>query len=119
MLVGLEVLVNIFFGDDISKLGNYAWCEEIKTHPVGEKLANSWGLHDIHGSVLEWCEDVWHENYNGAPVDGSAWLTGGDKDRRALRGGSFIGNDIHYRSAYRNNNDADIRYFMFGFRVVV
>jgi formylglycine-generating enzyme required for sulfatase activity len=86
---------------------------------VGEKLANSWGLHDIHGSVLEWCEDVWHENYNGAPVDGSAWLTGGDKDRRALRGGSFIGNDIHYRSAYRNNNDADIRYFMFGFRVVV
>ena len=109
------------FGDDDSKLGNYAWYDKnsgSKTHPVGEKLANSWGLHDMHGNVWEWCEDVWHENYNGAPSDGSAWLTGGGQNRRALRGGSCGNNDNNCRSASRN------WYYAFncddlGFRVVV
>jgi len=110
------------FGDDVNQLKKYAWYNEnagSKTHPVGEKLANSWGLHDMHGNVWEWCEDVWHENYNGAPVDGSAWLTGGDKDRRALRGGSWnvIGSNcrsaIRFRfNAVNSDNDS-------GFRVVV
>jgi formylglycine-generating enzyme required for sulfatase activity len=109
------------FGDDDSKLGNYAWYDKnsgSKTHPVGEKLANSWGLHDMHGNVWEWCEDVWHENYNGAPTDGSSWLTGGGQNRRALRGGSCGNNDNNCRSASRN------WYYAFncddlGFRVVV
>jgi formylglycine-generating enzyme required for sulfatase activity len=73
----------------------------------------------MHGNVWEWCEDVWHENYNGAPVDGSAWLTGGDKDRRALRGGSWYYGDIVCRSAYHNRGVADFRNDDFGFRVVV
>ncbi|MFM7888758.1 MAG: formylglycine-generating enzyme family protein, partial [Pseudanabaena sp.] len=93
------------FGDDVSKLGDYAWYNEnssSKTHPVGEKLANSWGLHDMHGNVWEWCEDVWHENYNGAPNDGSAWLTGGEQNVRALRGGSWNFFAIGYRSALRS-----------------
>jgi formylglycine-generating enzyme required for sulfatase activity len=110
------------FGDDVNQLKKYAWYNEnagSKTHPVGEKLANSWGLHDMHGNVWEWCEDVWHENYNGAPVDGSAWLTGGDKDRRALRGGSWYYGDIVCRSAYHNRGVADFRNDDFGFRVVV
>jgi formylglycine-generating enzyme required for sulfatase activity len=109
------------FGDDVNQLEKYAWYNEnsgSKTHPVGEKLANSWGLHDMHGNVWEWCEDVWHENYNGAPVDGSAWLTGGDKDRRALRGGSWNsdGNDCRSANRYRNYAGSSGNG---GFRVVV
>jgi formylglycine-generating enzyme required for sulfatase activity len=110
------------FGDDVSKLGNYAWYDGNsgrKTHPVGEKLANSWGLHDMCGNVWEWCEDVWHENYNGAPSDGSAWLTGGEQDRRALRGGSWSYNDYCCRSAIRFRSIADGSYGGNGFRVVV
>lgn len=110
------------FGDGVSKLGNYAWYDknsETKTHPVGDKLANSWGLHDMHGNVWEWCEDVWHENYNGAPTDGSAWLNGGDQSGRALRGGSWFNLDIFCRSANRFRYIADFSLHYLGFRVVV
>ena len=109
------------FGDDDSQVGNYAWYRGNsgrEPHPVGEKLANSWGLYDMYGNVWEWCEDVWHENYyNGAPTDGSAWLTGGDKNRRALRGGSTSLNYCY--SACRYKRSALGRYEFVGFRVVI
>jgi formylglycine-generating enzyme required for sulfatase activity len=60
-----------------------------KTTPVGSFPANAFGLHDVHGNVLEWVEDCWHENYSGSPIDGAAWKSGGDCDRRVLRGGSW------------------------------
>jgi formylglycine-generating enzyme required for sulfatase activity len=61
-----------------------------KTVPVGSLgVANAFGLSDLHGNVWEWCEDVWHPNYNGAPDDGRAWTTGGDQNYRVLRGGSW------------------------------
>jgi formylglycine-generating enzyme required for sulfatase activity len=92
-----------------------------KTQPVGQKRENELGIYDMSGNVWEWCEDVWHKNYNGAPSDGSAWLTGGEQNRRALRGGSWFYNGISCRSANRNWNFADNSYNSdgFGFRVVV
>jgi formylglycine-generating enzyme required for sulfatase activity len=80
---------------------------------------NAWGLYQMHGNVWEWCEDVWHENYNGAPTEGSAWLIGGEQTRRALRGGSWVSSAINCRSALRVGDDADVSYNDFGFRVVV
>jgi formylglycine-generating enzyme required for sulfatase activity len=60
-----------------------------QTAPVGSLRPNALGLYDMHGNVWEWVEDSWHENYDGAPTDGSAWLLGGDPNYRVARGGSW------------------------------
>jgi formylglycine-generating enzyme required for sulfatase activity len=68
---------------------------------VAKKKANAFGLHDMHGNVSEWVEDPWHDNYNGAPTDGSVWLLGGDDSRRVVRGGSWVDVSLSLRSADR------------------
>ncbi len=96
------------FGDDVNQLGTYAWYTENsggKTHPVGEKEPNAFGLYDMHGNVWEWLEDVWHSNYEGAPLDGSAWMSGGTSDAHPLRGGSWDYNDDWLRCASRSWNN--------------
>jgi formylglycine-generating enzyme required for sulfatase activity len=75
-----------------------------KTAAVGSYAANNWGLHDMHGNVWEWVQDVWHDNYAGAPVDGSGWTTGGDPTRRVIRGGSWNGIPQDLRSANRGGD---------------
>src|SRR5262249_23369062 len=63
------------FGDDMRELGKYAWFKDNSAKedpPVGKKLANPWGLYDMHGYVWEWCLDPWHPDYQDAPRDGSA-----------------------------------------------
>jgi formylglycine-generating enzyme required for sulfatase activity len=79
------------FGDDTEKLGDYAWYHGNAAGndpPVGAKKPNAWKLYDVHGYLWEWCADRWHDDYRGAPTDGSTF-NDGDEPRRVLRGGSW------------------------------
>jgi formylglycine-generating enzyme required for sulfatase activity/serine/threonine protein kinase len=89
-----------------------------RTVEVGLYGANAWGLHDMHGNVWEWVEDCWHDSYNGAPSDGSAWSTScSDQSRRILRGGSWYNHPGLLRSAYRGSYSTDNRDYGVGFRL--
>ncbi|MEA5582246.1 bifunctional serine/threonine-protein kinase/formylglycine-generating enzyme family protein [Nodularia harveyana UHCC-0300] len=81
-------------------------------------VANAFGLYDMHGQVWEWCADTWHNNYDGAPADGSAWEVGGDLHRRLLRGGSWSFSAELCRSASRSWNECDGGLRISGLRVV-
>jgi formylglycine-generating enzyme required for sulfatase activity len=89
-----------------------------KTTPVGSFAPNAFGLYDMHGNVWEWCADYWHNDYNGAPTDGSAWLSDNRNEARLLRGGSWYFSPVGCRSAYRYWNDPVIDSSGIGFRVV-
>ena len=93
------------------------------TAPVGSFAPNAFGLYDMHGNVWEWVEDCWHDSYEGAPLDGSAW-TSHDCDSgaptladRVLRGGGFGSEPWELRSAYRREGGASSRVASWGFRV--
>ena len=89
-----------------------------QTTPVNQfDISNVFGLCEMHGNVWEWCQDHWHENYEGAPIDGSAWLTDNKEANRLLRGGSWNAYPRNCRSAYRLNNSPDNRVNNLGFRV--
>jgi formylglycine-generating enzyme required for sulfatase activity len=92
-----------------------------QTIAVGCFPANAFGLYDMHGNVYEWCLDHWHDSYEGAPIDGTAWLEkSSDADAaRIMRGGTWIGSPRWCRSAYRVNDAAGARFGNLGFRVVV
>ncbi|MEL6384162.1 MAG: formylglycine-generating enzyme family protein [Cyanobacteria bacterium J06626_18] len=79
--------------------------------------ANAFGLCDMHGNVLEWCQDHWHSNYEGAPPDGSAWLSSDESEFRILRGGSWGDPPRYCRSASRSDARPGNRYNDVGFRV--
>ena len=85
--------------------------------PVGSFAANTFGLHDMHGNVLEWVADCWHDDYAGAPADGSAWTRDGDCGTRVARGGSWLNPASYLRSAFRTAMEPDKRFTHFGFRV--
>ncbi|MBC6434679.1 formylglycine-generating enzyme family protein, partial [Nostoc sp. HG1] len=126
------------FGETItSELANYNATETYgagvkgtyreETTEVGSfKVANAFGLYDMHGNLWEWCLDDWHDNYEGAPTDGSPWWDDNDnisqkKGNAVLRGGSWFNDPDYCRSASRYFNvRAERGYFDndVGFRVV-
>jgi formylglycine-generating enzyme required for sulfatase activity len=118
-----------YFGETITgKLANYysdiTYQKEAKvkirgqTSPVGEFHPNAFGLYDMHGNVREWCQDNWHDNYEDAPNDGSAWVVGDSGGDHALRGGSWVNIPRNCRSAIRYYDFPDYRDDLVGFRVV-
>lgn len=86
---------------------------------VGMRRANAFQIYDLIGNVWEWCEDVFHLKYDGAPADGSPWMTNDDLNQRVKRGGSFITRNFDFlRCAGRTGEMADSRDVETGFRVV-
>jgi len=86
-----------------------------RTVPVCRLEPNWWGLHNVHGNVYEWCEDVWHNTYIGAPTDESAWLLAGDPRVRVSRGGAWCTGPQYLRSACRGDRKTDVRTDFQGF----
>ncbi|MBE9071504.1 formylglycine-generating enzyme family protein [Microcystis sp. LEGE 08355] len=129
-----ETTTPFYFGETITgELANYnagyTYAEEAKgeyrseTTPVGQFPPNAFGLYDMHGNVWEWCADTWHDNYAGAPTDGSAWTENGNDNHSSLRGGSWRSFPYYCRSAYRyfssrRDFNYDFYFYRFGFRVV-
>src|SRR5262245_10361494 len=118
------------FGDTISPEivnydGNYPYDGAPKgayrqeTVAVGRLgVANAWGLFDLHGNVWEWCEDDWHDSYNGAPTDGRAWVDiSGRASYRVVRGGGWGGSAVYCRSVARDDYSPGLRASYLGFRL--
>lgn len=108
------------FGDDEAQLDQHAWYvnnTNDTTHPVGLKLANAFGLKDMHGNAWEWVEDRWHESFEGAPTDGKPWVKDGDESLRIVRGGSFSDDPGDLRAAVRFKYGHEIQSDSIGFRL--
>ena len=86
------------------------------TRPVKLKRANPWGLYDMLGNVWEWTQDHWHDDYQNAPTDGSAWESNDACADRVLRGGSWDFYARLVRAAFRYPARPDYRVDNFGFR---
>jgi formylglycine-generating enzyme required for sulfatase activity len=89
-----------------------------KTVPVDSFAHNPWGLYNVHGNVWEWVEDCWHDSYQGAPSNGSAWTTAcTDGSQRVFRGGSWVDDPQFLRAAYRYGFYMYVRLAIIGFRL--
>lgn len=106
--------------------GNYIYAKQIKgqykeqTVEVGSFPPNAWGLYEMHGNVREWCEDGWHDHYQRAPRDGSAWTDNHSSTKsRVLRGGSWNNNPGSCRSASRDDNRDSDNYYTDSLRLVL
>lgn len=107
------------FGDDPKQLGDYAWYganSDGRTHPVGEKKPNAWGLYGMHGNVWEWCRDCYPFRLPGGK---DPEVTKPKGSARVFRGGSWGDSARFSRSAYRLRYPPSYRYSYLGFRVAL
>lgn len=107
-----------YYADTVNAIGWSVENSGNRTHVVGGKPPNAFGLYDMSGNVSEWCQDVYHTNYDGAPTNGSAWDSGGVSQKRVLRGGGWFDRAVYLRSADRFKDSSDYREGGIGFRVV-
>lgn len=105
-------------GNKLKEVGWYDLKSHEETKPVGMKIQNELGIYDMSGNVGEWCEDVFHLDYLGAPKDGNAWTSEGEQESRVIRGGSWSSPNNYCRSANRDQRDADDRVSFIGFRLI-
>ncbi len=101
-----------WYGAHATPVGN----SQKTTSRVKGKQSNAFGLYDMSGNVSEWVQDLFSDNYQGGPGDGSAWERGG-KPARVVRGGSWDLNPQYSRTAFRNGNSPGNRDFSIGFRL--
>ena len=109
------------FGDSAKDHEQFSFSKQNsggKTNQVGMKKPNSFGLHDMHGNVVEWTQDCWKPSYSGAPTDGSANFPNRENCRKVLRGGSWQTNPEFLRSAQRIKFPPEARFDDLGLRVV-
>lgn len=104
--------------NNIDEVGWYLDNSDKKTHPVALKQPNELFMYDMSGNMWEWCQDKWHDNYDGAPVDGNAWEEGKDGSGRVRRGGGWSGGAQYCRSADRSGRHPELRGTDVGFRLV-
>lgn len=110
------------FGDDPEGLPEYGWFHGNAAGndpPVGAKKPNDWNLYDMHGYLWEWCSDPWHENYEGAPADGSSWTADGVEGKFVLRSGSWKDTAESLSSSFRRPGDTKLRDDAVGLRCVL
>jgi formylglycine-generating enzyme len=105
--------------DKLKQVGWYNANSNRQTHPVGEKMPNELGLYDMSGNVWEWCVDHAHNDYKGAPDDGTAWLSADAGALRVLRGGSYFNGAQNCRAAYRAWDRPAFRRDLYGFRLAL
>ena len=103
--------------DKLKDVGWYGANSYGATKPVGLKYPNELGVYDMSGNVYEWVEDHWHDNYNSAPNDGSAWVNRDKVANRVFRGGSWGSNARDCRVAFRDIYGPSGRYSVVGFRL--
>ena len=106
------------YDSNLDAMGWYGYNSESETHPAAQKLANTWGLYDMHGNVMEWCQDWWSDSYSSNAVTDPEGPSSGTY--RVLRGGSFPNSANACRSAFRYGSLPDrASNLVFGFRLVL